>query len=175
MLAHAEAGARLGDRGRLGRKLGGGEALEGLKLLAKAAGARQAHEALGETPLKYDRRVAGGVGAERDATFDLPGGDLGAKPERAREARAAGLHHGDGWRGGSKRASDHRLAGEIPVLGVGHHGAADHLVDMDAMQREALDEPAERGRQHVEIGEFGVSRVRAAERDPDPAQHRNPP
>jgi len=38
------------DYRRAGRKLGRGEALEGLKLLAKAAGAGQAHEALGETP-----------------------------------------------------------------------------------------------------------------------------
>ena len=108
--------------------------------------------------------------------FDLPGGDLGGKiPSAAGEARAAGLHHGDAGRGGGERAADHRLAGKVPVLGMGHHGAADHFVDMDAVQREAIDEAAERGGQHIEIGQFGVSGVRAAKGNAHPAQHRHTP
>ena len=59
---------------------------------------------------------------------------------------------------GASAEPDHRLAGEVPILGVGHHGAADDLVDMGAMQREAVDQPAKRRRQHVEIGELGIGR-----------------
>ena len=50
-----------------------------------------------------------------------------------------------------ERAADHRLAREVPVLGVGDHGAADDLVDMRAMQREPVDQAVERHGQHVEI------------------------
>jgi hypothetical protein len=66
---------------------------------------------------------------------------------------------------GSKFAADHRLAGEIPVLGVRYDCAPDHLVDMHSVKREAIDETAKGRGQHVEIGELSIGRVRAAERD----------
>ena len=78
-------------------------------------------------------------------------------------------------RGGRERAADHRLAGEVPVLGVGDDRAADHFVDMRAVQGEAIDQTAERGGEHVEIGELGISGMRAAKGDARSAKHRNAP
>ena len=48
--------------------------------------------------------------------------------------------------------AEHRLARQVPVLGVGDDGAADHLVDVHALQLVLVDQPAERRGQHVEIG-----------------------
>ena len=175
MLAHAEAGARLRGGWRLGGKLRRGKAFEDRELLAEAFRPRELHQALGEAPLEHDRRIARGIGAERNAAVDLTGGDLGAKAERALQARAAGLHHGDAGRGWAERAADHRFARKVPVLGVGDHGAADDLIDMRAMQREPVDQSAERSGQHVEIGQFGVGRMRAAKGDSHPAKHRDTP
>ncbi len=58
---------------------------------------------------------------------------------------------------------------------MGDDGAANHLADMGAMERELLDQAAERGGEHVEIGELGIGRMGAAKRDPDPAEHRDAP
>ena len=72
-------------------------------------------------------------------------------------------------------AADHRLAGEVPILGMGDDGAADHFVDMGAVERKAIDEAAKRPSQHVEIGELGASRVRTAKGNARSPQHRNAP
>ena len=47
--------------------------------------------------------------------------------------------------------------------------AADHLVHMRAVEREALRQARQRRGQQIEIREFGIGRVRPAERDSDPA------
>ena len=129
--------------GAAGGKLCRGKAFEDRELLAEAFCARAAPGAE-QAPLEYDRRIARGIGAKRNAAVDLTGGDLGAKAERALQARAASLHHGDAGRGWRERAADHRFARKVPVLGVGDHGAADDLIDMRAMQREPVDQSAER-------------------------------
>jgi hypothetical protein len=46
---------------------------------------------------------------------------------------------------------------------------------MDAMEREAIDETAERRDQHVEVRELGIGRVRAAKRDARSSEYRHPP
>ena len=175
MLAHAEARARLRGGRRQWGKFRRGEAFEDAELLAEASCPRELHQALGEAPLEHDGRIARRVGADGNTAVDLPRGDLGAKAKRALQARAAGLHHGDGWSGWRERAADHRLARKVPILGVGDHGAADHLIDMRAMQRIPVDQAGERRGQHVEIGQFGIGRMRAAKGDSHPAKHRDTP
>ena len=76
---------------------------------------------------------------------------------------------------GCERAADHRLARKVPVLGVGDDGAADHLIDMGAMQREPIDQAGERRDEHVEIGQLGIGRMGAAKGDSHPAKHSNTP
>jgi hypothetical protein len=55
------------------------------------------------------------------------------------------------------------------------HGAADDFVDVHAGKAEAIDEASKRGRQHVEVAEIGIERVRATEGNSGPADDRHLP
>ena len=91
------------------------------------------------------------------------------------QAGAAGLLHGDAGRGRRQLGAEHRLARQVPVLGVRDDRAADHLVDMHAREVVLVDQPVEHAGQHVEIGLVGIERVGAAERNAHAADHRHAP
>ena len=165
VLAHGEAGARLSDGGRLRSQLSEREAFEGSEPLPERFGLLHLHEALGEALGEYDGRIGGRVRPHADAAFDLTDGDLGGDAHGCLETRATGLDQGGAGCGPGQLGADDGLARDVPVLGVSDDGAADHLVDVHAGELVAIDQPVERGGQHLQIGEVRIERVGAAERD----------
>ena len=100
---------------------------------------------------------------------------LACEHRRRLQAGAARLLDGDAGRGGGELGAEHRLAREVPVLGVRHDGAADRLVDVRAREAVLVDEPVEHASQHLQVGFVGIERVGAAERDAHAADHRHAP
>ncbi len=101
---------------------------------------------------------------------------LAPRPKRALQAGAAGLHHGDGRRGRreSRCRSPPRGRGSSPWRGSTTAPPTTSSICAPCSAKRSTRPPSA-ARQHVEIGELGVSRVRAAERNPHPAKHRHAP
>ena len=74
---------------------------------------------------------------------------------------------------GAELGAEQRFARQVEILRVGDDGAADHLVDVLALQVVAIDERVERAGHQVEIGEVGIEGVRAAEGNARSADHRD--
>src|SRR5581483_7527076 len=76
---------------------------------------------------------------------------------------------------GREPGAQHRLARQVPVLGVADDGPADGLVDVHAFQVVAIDQSVEHADQHLQVRFVGIERVGAAERDAHAADHRHAP
>ena len=76
---------------------------------------------------------------------------------------------------GRQRAAQHALAHQVEVAAVLEHRAADDGAELLARQVEAIDQPAQRGGEHVLVGGVGVGAVRACERNPVAAEDGDPP
>src|SRR3546814_3275783 len=90
VVAHALAGARLGDAGELGLEFAEVEALERGQPVARCLAARGLQQAPAQLLAVDDRHVGGGVRAAADAGVDLAGGDLVAAGDQRVERGAAG-------------------------------------------------------------------------------------
>jgi ribosomal protein L4 len=175
VLAHRKPRPGLAGARRFRRKLGRRKPFKSSKFSLPAAGALQVDEPLGELPLEHHRHVGNGVRTAGDAAFDHARGDLRADAHRRLQAGSARLHHGDSGGGRRQLRAEDRFAGEVPVLGVGDHRAARHFIHVGAGEAEAVRQTVERRGHHVQIGQIGVSGVRAAERGPRAANDRHPP
>ena len=120
---------------------------------------------LAQVLVEADRRVGSGVGAAGDAGVDLAEGDLVGDQDRRLQPGAAGLLDVVGGRLGGEPRAEHALAGQVAVARVLEHGAAGDLAERLAAEREALDQPVERGGEHVLVGGARVDGVRAREWD----------
>ncbi len=174
MLAHREAGARLLVAGDAGDDVAGAEAGQRLQLAGGGALAVGVEEGRAELLVQLDRRVGGGVGAAGDADVDLPEGDLVGDQDRRLEAGAAGLLDVVGGGLGGEAGGEDALAGQVAVVGVLQDGAAGDLAERLALEAEAVDQPVERGGEHVLVGRVRVLGVGAREGDPVAADDGDP-
>ena len=101
--------------------------------------------------VECQRRIGGGVHAAGDPGLDLAERDLVGDQHDRLQAGAARLLDVVGGRLGARRVAEHRLAGEVAVARVLEHRAGDDLAEQLALQVEALDQPVERGGQHVVV------------------------
>ena len=85
--------------------------------------------------------------------------------DRRLQAGAAGLLQVVGRRVRGQRAAEHALAHQVEVAAVLEHGAADDRAEPLALEVEPVDQPAERGGEHVLVGRVGVGAVGAGEGD----------
>jgi hypothetical protein len=87
----------------------------------------------------------------------------------------ARLLDSDAGRGRRQLGAEHRLAGQVPVLGVRDHRTADRLVDVHAFEAVLVDQPGQHRGQHLQVRLVGIERVGAAEWDAHAADHRHAP
>jgi hypothetical protein len=151
------------------------KALEGGQPLADRPGVLHLDQPVGELLLEDDGRIRRGVGAHGDAVLDLTRGDLARDHRRRLQAGAARLLDGDAGRRAGELGAEHGLARQVPILGMRHHGPAQRLVDVHALEVVLVDEPVEGAGQHVEVRLVGIERVGAAEGNAHAADHRHAP
>ena len=165
MLAHREAGARLGVARDVGHDLPGAQAREQAQARGGGLRAVEVEQQLAQVVVDRERRVGGRVDAARDPGVDLPERDLVGDEHDGLEARAAGLLDVVGGGLGRQARAEHGLARQVAVARVLEHGAGGDLAEPLALEVEALDQPVERDGQHVVVGGVRVGGVRARERD----------
>ena len=130
---------------------------------------------LAQLLVERDRRVRGRVGAAGDARVDLPERDLVGDEHRRLQARAARLLHVVGGRlGGERRVPSTLSRVRSRSRECLSTAPPDDLAEALLLQAEAVDQPVERGRQHVLVGGVRVGAVRAREGNPVAADHGHP-
>jgi len=166
MLAHRKTGARLAvlrDR-RLDqhRRTDLGDDLE---LGHRGLGTVGFHQDFAHLFVDADGCVGRGVNAAADAALDMAQGDLVGHEHDGFQAGAASLLQVVCRRFGRQGRGQHRLAHQVEVTRVLHHGAGGDVAQALAVQVEAVDQALQRGRQHVLVGHVGVDGVGAGKRD----------
>ena len=165
VLAHRQPGARLA----VGRDLDAerrGQLADQLEPVDVRLGPAQPEQHAAQVVAERDRRVGGGVHTAR-------GRRRRSDPARCRWPRrwcacrpgAAGLLQVEGGGVRRQRAAEHAFAHQVEVAAVLEHRAADHRAEPLALEIEAVDQPAERGGEHVLVGRVGVRAVGACERE----------
>ena len=130
VLAHRQAGARLGVAGHLDADVGGAEREGRLGAVAgRALGAVEAQQLAAQLLGDDDGRVRGRVDAAGDARVDLAEGDLVRDEDRGLQPGAAGLGDVVGGRRRRQARAEHRLAGEVEVAAVLEDRAGDDLAE----------------------------------------------
>ena len=169
MLPHRKAGARFGVGGRAYRNIAQREAAQRACLAGERLFRAELRKPFGERALQLDRRIGHGVGAGGDGGIDLADRDFRRTAERRLQARAAGLRQRNARRILTKLRADDRFARQVEILGVGYDRAADHLVDVLALELIFLDEAVQRRRHEVEIGLVVIAGVASAKGCAHPA------
>ena len=174
VLAHRHAGAGL-DVLRDGRsEVPGPDARDDLGAVHRGLGPVEPQQHSEQLIGQGHRRVAGGVGAPRDAAVDLTESNLVGDEDCGLQTCAARLLEVVGRRGGVQRRAQDALAGEVPVAGVLEHGTGHDLPEPLPRQPEPSDQPVERRGEQVGIGGLGVGSPRPGERDSVAAQDGDP-
>ncbi len=159
VLAHREAGPRLGVAGDLGDELPGPQPASSARSRSTfERAALSSRQDRAEVVVDRDRRVRGGVDAAGDAAVDLAEGDLVGDEDRRLETGAAGLADVVGRRLGREPRAEQRLAGQVEVAGVLEDGATGDLAEPLAGDAVAL----ERGRRERRSACPGSRRARRA-------------
>ena len=170
VLAHRQAGARLGVLRDRQPDVARPDLRQGRHLAHRVAGRVDLHQLLAELVADRDRRVGGGVRPSREADLDLPERDLVGHLDRRLEAGAAGLLDVGRRRLGRELGAQHALPSQVEVPGVLQHRPRDDLTEPLALQPEPDGETVDRGGEHVLVGRVGVDAVGAGERDAVAAQ-----
>ena len=175
VLAHGESGPRLGvTRDLRPERLGGAQPGGRAQPPAERAGPVELQQRAPHVLVELQRRVRGGVHPAGDARLDLAERDLVGHRDRRLQAGAAGLLHVVGRGVRVQPRTEHALPGQVEVAGVLEHRTGDHLAEPLPGQPEPGHQAVQRGGEHVLIGRPGVPAVRARERDPVPADDRDP-
>ncbi|MNQ70730.1 hypothetical protein D3C85_853740 [compost metagenome] len=166
VLAHRQAGARLGVARRLGPEGGGqagaGQGLQTTEIGLLAVGGQQG---LAEAVVQGDRRVRGGVHPARDPDLDLAQGDLVGDENGRLQPGAAGLLHVIGRGVVADGGVQQALAGQGDVARQLQHRPRRHLAQPQAVQVETVGQALQGGGQHLLIGGLGIGGVRPREGD----------
>jgi hypothetical protein len=173
MFAHRQARARLAVDGDLHAERGGqlADQLEPVDIGLRPA---QPEQHTAQVVAEGNRRVGGGVNATRGGHVVAPGGDAVGGRDRRLQAGAASLLDVEGGRVRRQRAAEHAFTHEVEVAAVLEDRAADHRAEFLAVEVEAVDEPAQRRREHVLVGGVGIGAVRSCERDSVAAEDGDP-
>ena len=129
VLAHREAGARLGVAGEVGDDLARADLRERLDAVGRRTGGVRLQQDLAQVVVERDRRVRGGVGAAGDRRVDLAERDLVGDQDRGLEAGAARLADVVGRGLGRELGAENGLARQVDVAGVLEHGAGGDLAE----------------------------------------------
>ena len=149
VLAHREAGARLLVAGDRRDDVARSHPCQGAQLADARALPVCLQEGLAQLLVEGDRRIGGGVCPAGDAGIDLAQRDLVGDQDRRLKSGAAGLLHVIGGSLGRQPRAEHALPGQVTVARVLEDGAARDLAESLALKAEAVDQPVERGGQHV--------------------------
>ena len=173
VLAHRQPGARLA----VGRDLDAdrrGQLADQLEPVDVRLGPAQPEQHAAQVVAERDRGVGRGVHTTRGRRLVLTQRDAVGHGDGGLQAGAAGLLQVEGRGVGRQRAAEHALAHQVEVAAVLEHRAADHRAQPLALQIEAVDQPAERGGEHVLVGRVGVRAVGACEGNPVTAEDGDP-
>ena len=170
VLAHRQAGARLGVLRDRQPDVAGPDLRERGDLAHRVAGGVDLHQLLAQLVADRDRGVRGGVRTSRDADLDLAEGDLVGHLDRRLQAGAARLLDVGRRRLGGQLGAQHALPGQVEVAGVLQHRPRDDLTQPLALQPEPDGETVDRRGEHVLVGRVRVDAVGAGERDAVAAQ-----
>ena len=143
----------------------GGQLADQLEPVDVGLGPAQPEQHPAQVVAERDRRIGRGVDAAGRGHVVPPGGDAVGGGDGGLQAGAARLLDVEGRGVGRQRAAEHAFAHQVEIAAVLEHRAADHGAELLAGQIEAVDQPAQRGGEHVLVGGVGVRAVRARERD----------
>ena len=170
VLAHREAGARLGVAGEVGDDLRRADLRERLDAVGRRAGGVRLEEDLAQVVVERDRRVRGRVRAAGDRRVGLAERDLVGDQDRRLQAGAAGLAHVECGRLRRELRAQNGLARQVDVARVLENGARCHLAQALALEAVIRGEPVDDRGQHVLVRRLRVLRVRARERNAIPPE-----
>jgi hypothetical protein len=171
VLAHRQAGARLGVAGNLrAERLLGAELGGGLEAGAQGAGPVELQQRPPHVLVELQRRVRGGVHPGGDADLQLTQRDLVGDRDDGFQPGAAGLLDVVRRGAGVQARAEDDLPGEVEVARVLEHRAGDHLADPLPGQPVPGDQPVQGGGQHVLVAGVGIAAAGPGERDPVAAE-----
>ncbi len=163
-LAHAEAGARLGDAGQLRLEIAGSQPEPGSDSRTERAAAETLHQDVAIVIRVDDRCVADGVGAAGDAGIDLAERDLVADQDGGLERGAARAREVECRRFRREAASQHAFPSQVPVARMLDNRATRNVAERRALKVVFFDDAFEHRRHHVLVRALRVGGVRPGER-----------
>jgi hypothetical protein len=175
VVAHRQAGARLGVARHLRHELAGPDAGQRLEPLLHRLRAVDGQEGAAHLLVDRHRGVGRGVDAAGDAGLHLPEGDLVGDQDGGFQAGAARLLDVVGRGARRQPGAQHALPGQVEVPRVLEDGAGHDLADLLALQPEAGDQPVQGRGEHVLVRRPGVPGVRAGEGEAVAADDRGLP
>src|SRR6185503_19175020 len=113
--------------------------------------------------------------AAGDAGVDLAERDLVGDDDCRLEAGDAGALHVEARSLRRESGVEQRLARQVPLARMLHHGTRDDVAEPEPLQRELLYDRLEGGREHLLVADARVGALRARERDAGAADDRDPP
>ncbi len=171
VVAHRQAGARLGVARDLDAHHARAQAADELGIVLVVAGAVGVEHPLAHGFAHPDRCVGGGVGTAADTRLDAAQRDAVTDGDDRLQAGSAGQLQIVRGGVGRQLTAQHALADHAVLADPLEHCAADDHAEPLTLQSEPADQAIQCGGEHVLIGGVGVAAVGAGERDPIAAEH----
>ncbi|CAM5744447.1 hypothetical protein MAUB1S_02002 [Mycolicibacterium aubagnense] len=162
VLAHREAGAGLAVDRDLDAD-GGRQLADELEPVDVRLGAPQAQQHAAQLVAEGDGRVRRGVHTTGRGHLVPAGSDAVSSRDGRLQAGATGLLQVERRRVRRQRRAQHTLAHEIEITAVFEDGAADHHVELLALEVEAVDQTVQGRGEHVLVGCVRVRTVGSCE------------